>query len=81
MDEDKETVELQSLMEVVPDEEEVAIDVVPLATKPPTIGRIIRIKRLLDDLRVTVAKLMLLVYKLLLLVLKVKAASTKVTTA
>ncbi|GJW96244.1 hypothetical protein Tco_0178052 [Tanacetum coccineum] len=39
------------------------------------------IKRLLDDLRVTAAKLMLLVYKLLLLVLKVNAASTKVTTA
>ncbi|GJS57415.1 hypothetical protein Tco_0652199 [Tanacetum coccineum] len=37
VDEDKETVELQSLMEVVLDEEEVAIDVVPLATKPPTI--------------------------------------------
>nr|GEW62498.1 hypothetical protein [Tanacetum cinerariifolium] len=29
--------ELQSLMEVIMDEEEVAIDVVPLATKPPTI--------------------------------------------
>ncbi|GJY70886.1 hypothetical protein Tco_0474589 [Tanacetum coccineum] len=37
VDEDKETLELQSLMEVVPDEEEVSIDVVPLATKPPTI--------------------------------------------
>ncbi|GKA64771.1 hypothetical protein Tco_0764478 [Tanacetum coccineum] len=38
VDEDKETVELQSLIEVVfDDEEEVAIDVVPLATKPPTI--------------------------------------------
>ncbi|GJV70687.1 hypothetical protein Tco_1490682 [Tanacetum coccineum] len=34
---DKDTTELQSLMEVIPDEEEVAIDVVPLATKPPTI--------------------------------------------
>ncbi|GJZ04129.1 hypothetical protein Tco_0537404 [Tanacetum coccineum] len=44
-------------------------------------GRIIRIKRLLDVLEVTVAQLMLLVYKLLLLVLKVNAASTKVTTA
>ncbi|GJS47606.1 hypothetical protein Tco_0597727 [Tanacetum coccineum] len=44
-------------------------------------GRIIGIKRLLDDLRVTAVKLMLLVYKLLLLVLKVNAASTKVTTA
>ncbi|GJR39651.1 hypothetical protein Tco_1215335 [Tanacetum coccineum] len=37
MDEDKETTELQSLIEVIPDEEEVAIDVVPLATKPLTI--------------------------------------------
>ncbi|GKD67729.1 hypothetical protein Tco_1321819, partial [Tanacetum coccineum] len=37
VDEDKDTAELQSLMEVIPDEEEVAIDVVPLATKPPTI--------------------------------------------
>ncbi|GKA19962.1 hypothetical protein Tco_0699877 [Tanacetum coccineum] len=38
VDEDKETAELQSLIEVVPDdEEEVAIDVVPLATKHPTI--------------------------------------------
>ncbi|GKD91939.1 hypothetical protein Tco_1371776 [Tanacetum coccineum] len=34
---DKETAELQSLMKIVPDEEEVAIDVIPLATKPPTI--------------------------------------------
>ncbi|GKC61981.1 putative reverse transcriptase domain-containing protein [Tanacetum coccineum] len=37
----------------------------------------IRIKRLLDDLRVLAAKLMLLVYKLLLLVFRVNAASTK----
>ncbi|GKC20829.1 hypothetical protein Tco_1022979 [Tanacetum coccineum] len=37
VDEDKDTTELQSLMEVIPDEEEVAIDDVPLATKPPTI--------------------------------------------
>ncbi|GKE72927.1 hypothetical protein Tco_1534968 [Tanacetum coccineum] len=33
VDEDKDTIELQSLMEVILDEEEVAIDVVPLATK------------------------------------------------
>ncbi|GJX38593.1 retrovirus-related pol polyprotein from transposon TNT 1-94, partial [Tanacetum coccineum] len=33
VDEDKDTAGLQSLMEVIPDEEEVAIDVVPLATK------------------------------------------------
>ncbi|GKE04164.1 hypothetical protein Tco_1396182, partial [Tanacetum coccineum] len=33
VDEDKDTAKLQSLMKVTPDEEEVAIDVVPLATK------------------------------------------------
>ncbi|GKE54224.1 hypothetical protein Tco_1489380 [Tanacetum coccineum] len=37
VDEDKDTSKLQSLMEVIPYKEEVAIDVVPLATKPPTI--------------------------------------------
>ncbi|GJU73446.1 hypothetical protein Tco_1264851 [Tanacetum coccineum] len=37
VDEDKEIAELQSLMEFIPDEEEVAINVVPLATKPPSI--------------------------------------------
>ncbi|GKB94189.1 hypothetical protein Tco_0980326 [Tanacetum coccineum] len=37
VDEDKETTELQKLIEVVPDKEEVAIDVIPLATKPPSI--------------------------------------------
>ncbi|GKE02754.1 hypothetical protein Tco_1390737, partial [Tanacetum coccineum] len=37
VDEDKETDELQSLMEVIPDEEEVAIDDIPLATKPLSI--------------------------------------------
>ncbi|GKA19425.1 hypothetical protein Tco_0699340, partial [Tanacetum coccineum] len=46
-----------------------------------TFSPVVVIKRLLDDLRVTAAKLMLLVYKLLLLVLKVNAASTKVTSA
>ncbi|GKC10428.1 hypothetical protein Tco_1007210 [Tanacetum coccineum] len=37
VDEDREIAELQSLIKVIPDEEEVAIDVVPLATKPPSI--------------------------------------------
>ncbi|GJX71999.1 hypothetical protein Tco_0309170 [Tanacetum coccineum] len=37
MEDDKETVELQSMMEVIPDAEEVADDVIPLATKPPSI--------------------------------------------
>ncbi|GJU32272.1 putative reverse transcriptase domain-containing protein [Tanacetum coccineum] len=57
VDEDKETAELQSLIEVVSDdEEEVANDALPLATKPPIIGRIVRIERLLNNLRVTAAK-------------------------
>ncbi|GJV84962.1 hypothetical protein Tco_1524860 [Tanacetum coccineum] len=34
---DKETIELQRLIEVVLDKEEVAIDAIPLATKPPSI--------------------------------------------
>ncbi|GKG28651.1 hypothetical protein Tco_0416016, partial [Tanacetum coccineum] len=37
VDEDNEIVELQRLIEVVPDKEEVAIDAIPLATKPPSI--------------------------------------------
>ncbi|GKB99022.1 hypothetical protein Tco_0985159 [Tanacetum coccineum] len=36
-DEDKETTEVQRLIEVVPDKEEVAIDAIPLETKPPSI--------------------------------------------
>ncbi|GKD89877.1 hypothetical protein Tco_1365384, partial [Tanacetum coccineum] len=37
VDEDKETAELQRLIEVVPDKEEVTIDAIPLATKPLSI--------------------------------------------
>ncbi|GKA59232.1 ribonuclease H-like domain-containing protein [Tanacetum coccineum] len=37
VDEDKETTELKSLMEVIPDEDEVAVDAIPLATKPLSI--------------------------------------------
>ncbi|GKC88489.1 hypothetical protein Tco_1149138 [Tanacetum coccineum] len=37
VDEDKEIAKLQRLIEVVPDKEEVAIDAIPLATKPPSI--------------------------------------------
>ncbi|GJT27017.1 hypothetical protein Tco_0907292 [Tanacetum coccineum] len=40
VDEDKETAELQRLIEVVPDKEEVAIDAIPLATKPPSIQKV-----------------------------------------
>ncbi|GJW85500.1 hypothetical protein Tco_0158645 [Tanacetum coccineum] len=50
VDEDKDTAELQSLIEVILDEEEVVIDVVPLATKPPTIKRDIPLPPTITDL-------------------------------
>ncbi|GJX00147.1 hypothetical protein Tco_0184060 [Tanacetum coccineum] len=37
LDNDQEIAELQSMMEVIPDEEEVVVDAIPLATKPPSI--------------------------------------------
>ncbi|GJY48521.1 hypothetical protein Tco_0438477 [Tanacetum coccineum] len=37
MEYDKETTKLQSMIEVISDEEEVAFDAIPLATKPPGI--------------------------------------------
>ncbi|GKA50279.1 hypothetical protein Tco_0743352 [Tanacetum coccineum] len=37
IDDDKEEAEMRKLINIVPDEEEVAIDAIPLATKPPTI--------------------------------------------
>ncbi|GKB64104.1 hypothetical protein Tco_0920290 [Tanacetum coccineum] len=48
IEDDKETVELQSMMEVIPDEEEVAVDAIPLATMPPSIvdWKIIKKERL-----------------------------------
>ncbi|GJV38763.1 hypothetical protein Tco_1417203 [Tanacetum coccineum] len=37
VEDDKETAELKQLMEIIPDEEEVAIDAIPLAVKSPSI--------------------------------------------
>ncbi|GJR51665.1 hypothetical protein Tco_1402186 [Tanacetum coccineum] len=37
VEDDKETTELKHLMEIIPDEEEVAIDAIPLAVKSPSI--------------------------------------------
>ncbi|GJZ60423.1 hypothetical protein Tco_0616239 [Tanacetum coccineum] len=37
IDDDQEEAEMKKLIKVVPDEEEVAIDAIPLATKPPSI--------------------------------------------
>ncbi|GJY55443.1 putative ribonuclease H-like domain-containing protein [Tanacetum coccineum] len=80
VDEDKETAELQSLMEVILDEEEVAVDATLLATKPPSIllmkkleilkenikfrGGLLGFKRLHDDLKVTAAKVCVTAAKL-----------------
>ncbi|GKC51288.1 hypothetical protein Tco_1074033 [Tanacetum coccineum] len=83
VDDDQEAAKMKKLMKIVPDEEEVTVDAIPLATKPLSIvdwkivkegkisyfqiiradgsskeGRIVGIKRLLDDLRVTTAKTM-----------------------
>ncbi|GKD62181.1 hypothetical protein Tco_1299690 [Tanacetum coccineum] len=38
VDDDQETAKIKELMKIVSDEEEVAIDAIPLATKPPTIS-------------------------------------------
>ncbi|GJU31351.1 hypothetical protein Tco_1174940 [Tanacetum coccineum] len=37
IDDDQEEAEMKKLMEIVPDEEEVAVNAIPLATKPPSI--------------------------------------------
>ncbi|GJY49113.1 hypothetical protein Tco_0439069 [Tanacetum coccineum] len=37
MDDDQEAAKMKELMKIVPDEEEVVVDVIPLATKPPSI--------------------------------------------
>ncbi|GJV06279.1 hypothetical protein Tco_1343935 [Tanacetum coccineum] len=37
VDDDQEAAKIKELMEIVPDEDEVAINAIPLATKPPTI--------------------------------------------
>ncbi|GJU58610.1 hypothetical protein Tco_1236376 [Tanacetum coccineum] len=37
IDDDQEEAEMKKLIEIVPDEEEVAVDAIPLATKPPSI--------------------------------------------
>nr|GEU91719.1 hypothetical protein [Tanacetum cinerariifolium] len=37
IDDDKDTTELQQLVKIIPDEEGVAIDTIPLAVKPPSI--------------------------------------------
>ncbi|GJS09726.1 hypothetical protein Tco_0366522 [Tanacetum coccineum] len=37
VDDDQETAKIKELMEIVPDKEEVAIDAIPLAVKPPSI--------------------------------------------
>ncbi|GJW35377.1 uncharacterized mitochondrial protein-like protein [Tanacetum coccineum] len=47
VDDDQETAKIKELMKIVSDEEEVAIDAIPLATNPPTIGSVVGIKSFL----------------------------------
>ncbi|GJY76872.1 hypothetical protein Tco_0481988, partial [Tanacetum coccineum] len=56
VEDDKEIAEIKQLMKIIPDEEEVAIDVIPLAVKSPSIGRIVGIKSLFDAVRITDAQ-------------------------
>ncbi|GJS04203.1 putative reverse transcriptase domain-containing protein [Tanacetum coccineum] len=57
LEEDKESEELKKCLEIVPDYgDDVTIDATPLSIKSPSIGRIVGIKRLLDDLEVTAAQ-------------------------
>ncbi|GJX64340.1 hypothetical protein Tco_0298683 [Tanacetum coccineum] len=37
VDDDQEAAKMKELMKIIPDEEEVAVDAIPLATKPPSI--------------------------------------------
>ncbi|GKC82560.1 hypothetical protein Tco_1138277 [Tanacetum coccineum] len=55
VEDDKEIAEIKKLMEIIPDEEEVTIDAIPLAVKSSSIRRIVRIKSLLDAVRITAA--------------------------
>ncbi|GKE32253.1 hypothetical protein Tco_1451575 [Tanacetum coccineum] len=55
VDDDQEEAMMKELMNIVPDEEEVAIDAIPLATKPPCIGRIVGIKSFIRVFGITVA--------------------------
>ncbi|GKB73658.1 hypothetical protein Tco_0935070 [Tanacetum coccineum] len=53
VDDDQEAAKIKELMEIIPDEEKVAIDAIPLVVKSPRIGRIVRIKSLLNAVGIT----------------------------
>ncbi|GJT75823.1 hypothetical protein Tco_1042548 [Tanacetum coccineum] len=55
VDDDQEEARMKELINIVPDEEEVAIDAIPLATKPPCIGRIVGIKSFIRLFGITAA--------------------------
>ncbi|GJU71906.1 hypothetical protein Tco_1263311 [Tanacetum coccineum] len=46
VDNDQKAAKIKELMEIVPDKEEVAIDAIPLAVKPPSISSVICLKAL-----------------------------------
>ncbi|GKC33943.1 hypothetical protein Tco_1046327 [Tanacetum coccineum] len=55
IDDDQEEAEMKKLIKVVPDEEEVAIDAIPLATKPLSILMLLVYKSMLLVFRVNAA--------------------------
>ncbi|GJS01044.1 hypothetical protein Tco_0317552 [Tanacetum coccineum] len=55
MDDDQEEAEMKKLIKIVPDEEEVAIDAIPLATKPPSITVVVGTKVTTVGVKVTTA--------------------------
>ncbi|GKB26152.1 reverse transcriptase domain-containing protein [Tanacetum coccineum] len=55
VDDDQEEARMKELMNIIPDEEEVAINAIPLATKPPCIGSIVGIKSFIRLFGITAA--------------------------
>ncbi|GJU93155.1 hypothetical protein Tco_1317911 [Tanacetum coccineum] len=55
VDNDQEAAKIKELMKIVSEEEEVEIDDIPLDVKPPSIGRIVEIKSLLNAVSITTA--------------------------
>ncbi|GKC94577.1 hypothetical protein Tco_1160019 [Tanacetum coccineum] len=82
LEEDKESEELKKCLEIVPDYgDDVTIDATPLSIKSPSIGRIVGIKRLLDDLEVTAAQVCVIVAKLKSLCEDIDSESTHMVAA
>ncbi|GJR51001.1 hypothetical protein Tco_1401522 [Tanacetum coccineum] len=81
LEKNKESEELKQCLEIVFNDEMINYDATPLSTKSLTIGRIVGIKRLHDDLEVTTAKIEENILSSYYCLYTVNAAGVKVTTA